>query len=69
MVTTPLFYLNVHVHVIGESNVIEYWEYFLTPEEKKPTTGYTHPLSAPETMCSSFINCTQSNEPLKLKYA
>lgn len=61
MVMTPSFYL--HVHVTGESN--ESQEYSLTPEEKK---GYTHPLSAAETMCSSFINWTQSSDPLKIEY-
>ena len=35
-------------------------------DKEKGQVHYTCLLSAPETICSSFINCTQSRDPLQM---
>ena len=56
MTMTPLFYL------LGDCRIQ------IHESEGICLEGHTHPSSAPETMCSLFINCTQSSDPLKMKY-
>ena len=67
-----LSFINFYFQMIIVSSTVEMKRNFcreiiyiyMKQDKEKGQVHYTCLLSAPETICSSFINCTQSRDPL-----